>query len=100
MLRKRIQELERELLGRSPTRGRPLREIKLSDSMNFEDKENEVTALNQMASLHLDSDDVFNLSQGTMQSKLPKTPGKKLRKLTPRSNLGLGDEDLPMLEAP
>ena len=99
-LHRRIQELERELLGRSPTKGKPLQEIKLFDSIDPEDKENEVTTLNQMASMHLGSDDVFDSSQAIKQSKLPKTPGKRLRKLTPRSNLGFNDEDLPMLETP
>ena len=94
LLRRRVQELERQLLGRSPTKGRPLQEIKLPDVLDSEDKENEDQNVQRMASLHLHENDVFDAQLQPKQSKLVKSPGKKLRKLTPRTNVGFDDEDL------
>ena len=56
-----------------------------------------------MSSLQLDledDDDVFAPPSEAKQSRIPRTPGKKMRKLTPRNNVGLGDEDLAALETP
>lgn len=99
-LRRRIQQLERELQGQSPIRGKPLQELDLPIFSDSEDKENESYPVTGMSSLQLDSDDVFAPSSEAKQSMILKTPGKKMRKLTPRNNVGLGDEDLAVFETP
>lgn len=96
-LHRRIAALEREILGRSPTKPMkptPLQEIHLIDDDPFgiEDKENEGSIM-RLASLKLMDNAAAESKQETRQPKTQKMPGKKMRKLTPRTNVGLGDEE-------
>ena len=83
----------------------PLQEIHVVDDDPFdvEDKENEGSIM-RLASLSLVADrteaDAKLETAHTRQPKTQKTPGKKMRKLTPRTNVGLGDEELIGLRSP
>ena len=104
-LHRKIAVLEREILGRSPSKPQnkmPLREIKFADEdpFNSDDKENEHGPVYQTATLKLTSNGTEDTKAEPMQMKVQRTPGKILRKLTPRTNVGLGDEDLAGLGSP
>ena len=101
MLCRRIAALEREILGRSPTkpmRPTPLQEIHLleDDPFGIDDKENEGGGggIMKLESLKLRDGAETEPQQDARQPKSQKTPGKKMRKLTPRTNVGLGHEEL------
>ena len=104
-MHRKIAALEREILGRSPTKPMkptPLQEIHLlddSDPFDAEDKENEKSIMKLAAFKLVDSAEA-DQKQETRQTKIQKTPGKKMRKLTPRTNVGLVDEELVGLQSP
>ena len=103
-LYRKIAALEREILSRSPTKPMkptPLQEIHLLDDDPFgiDDKENGGSIL-KLETLKLVDRAETQAQQDPRQPKSQKTPGKKMRKLTPRTNVGLGDEELLGLGTP
>lgn len=65
-----------------------------------DNKENERGLIFQLETLNPNSGVEEDKGAETKQIKVPRTPGKKLRKLTPRTNVGFGDEDLAGLGSP
>ena len=74
----------------------PLQEIHLlddSDPFDADDKENERSIM-RLAAFKLADGAEADQKQETRQTKIQKTPSKRMRKLTPRTNVGLADEEL------
>lgn len=108
-LYRRIAALEREILGRSPTKPMkptPLQETRLADDDPFavEDKENEGSIMKlgllKLVDSGVGESEPKQETAVTRHPKSQKTPGKKMRKLTPRTNVGMRDEELIGLASP
>ena len=88
-LRAKLESLEREVLNRSPTRAATKDTSSLLDrmsSLKVEDKENRGGVKINQGSPRLPDGEVAALKQA-------KTPGRKIRKLTPKTNIGAWIED-------